>query len=113
MAIPRLHLGATINTTGRTSHAYAGLTWAFDLGSSLFVEGSLGGAFNNGAAGDIVPYGRNAMGCHASFREAASVGVRVTRQVSLMGTVEHLSNSGFCDRNRGLTNVGIRLGYSF
>ena len=30
-----------------------------------------------------------------------------------MGTVEHYSNAGVCDRNRGLTNVGIRLGYSF
>ncbi|HKH96014.1 MAG TPA: acyloxyacyl hydrolase, partial [Beijerinckiaceae bacterium] len=30
-----------------------------------------------------------------------------------MATVEHLSNAGTCAQNRGLTNVGVRLGYTF
>jgi hypothetical protein len=30
-----------------------------------------------------------------------------------MATVEHMSNAGFCDQNRGLTNVGGRIGYAF
>ena len=30
-----------------------------------------------------------------------------------MGTVEHMSNAGLCDRNRGLTNFGARVGYAF
>ena len=30
-----------------------------------------------------------------------------------MATIEHLSNAGACGQNRGLTNVGARLGYSF
>ena len=38
---------------------------------------------------------------------------RLSQSVSLMGTIEHVSNAGFCERNRGLTNMGLRLGYSF
>jgi hypothetical protein len=30
-----------------------------------------------------------------------------------MGTVEHASNAGLCTFNRGLTNFGARLGYTF
>jgi Lipid A 3-O-deacylase (PagL) len=28
-------------------------------------------------------------------------------------SVEHMSNADLCDRNRGLTNAGVRLGYQF
>jgi lipid A 3-O-deacylase len=39
--------------------------------------------------------------------------VRLGANWSVMATVEHLSNQGTCSDNRGLTNVGARLGYSF
>jgi hypothetical protein len=113
LAIPRLHLGGTVSTVGKTSTLYGGFTWSLDLSPKVFLEASLGGAFNNGSTGVYVPVDRNALGCNWSFRESASLGFRLTEQVSLMGTVEHYSNAGVCDRNRGLTNVGIRLGYSF
>jgi lipid A 3-O-deacylase len=113
VAVPRLHLGASVNTQGKTSNVYAGFTWSLDLTTALFIEASLGGAVNNGATGTYVPADMNAVGCHASFRESASLGFRLTDQISLMGTVEHYSNGGICDRNRGVTNVGVRLGYSF
>jgi hypothetical protein len=111
--VPRINVGGTINTTGKTSQVYAGLTWTVNLTAGLFVEGSLGGGYNNGAIDAYVPADRSAVGCHANFRESASLGYHFTEQVSLMATVEHLSNAGLCDRNRGVTNVGIRLGYSF
>ena len=57
--------------------------------------------------------GRNAMGCNWSFRESGSLGYRLTPAWSVMGTVEHMSNAGFCDENRGLTNAGVRVGYTF
>jgi lipid A 3-O-deacylase len=113
LLVPRINLGATVNTTGKTSQVYAGLTWTLDVTSAVFVEGTLGGGYNNGAIHEAVPMDRNAVGCHASFRESASLGYRITDQVSLMATVEHLSNAGLCDQNRGVTNVGIRLGYRF
>jgi lipid A 3-O-deacylase len=112
-AVPRFHMGASVNTQGRTSNAYAGLSWTANVTSAIFLEASLGGAVNNGATGAVIPVDRNAVGCHASFRESASVGFRMTEQVSIMGTVEHYSNAGLCERNRGVTNLGVRLGYSF
>ena len=113
MLVPRLHLGATVNTAGKTSHGYTGLTWDYDLTKSFFVEASLGGDINNGKTGNILVTGRNAMGCAAAFRESGSLGYRLTGNVNLLATVEHVSNAGFCDKNRGLTNMGLRLGYSF
>lgn len=111
--IPRLHVGSTVNTAGKTSIAYAGFTWTFDVTQKIFIEGAFGGALNNGHTGPIPVAGRNAMGCSATFHEAASVGYRVTRAISVLATVEHSSNAGLCAQNRGLTNFGIRAAYAF
>ena len=109
--IPRLHLGGVLNTGGKTSHAYAGVTWAFDVTQKVFVEASLGGAIHNGEARSKP--GRSALGCPTLFREAIGIGYRIDANWSVMGTLEHLSNSGFCRKNRGLTNLGLMLGYRF
>ena len=109
--IPRIHLGTTVNFAGKTSHVYSGFTWTFDLTSALFIEGSFGGSVNNGVR--LPTTGRNAMGCPVTFRESASAGLRLTRDWSLVATVEHMSNAGLCVENRGLTNAGLRLGYTF
>jgi hypothetical protein len=111
--LPRPSIGATINFAGKTSQAYAGLAWTYDITQSLFVEGSFGGSVNNGKTGGIAPVGHIAMGCHWSFRESASVGYRFNANWILMGTIEHMSNAGLCSQNRGLTNYGVRIGYSF
>jgi lipid A 3-O-deacylase len=111
--VPRLHAGATVNTAGKTSSVYAGFTWTLDLGEKFFIEGSLGGAFHNGKTGDLIYPDHNALGCSPLFRESASIGYRITPALSVIATVEHLSNSGLCSQNRGLTNAGVRLGYSF
>lgn len=111
--IPRPQLGSTVDFAGRTSNIYAGLAWTHDVWQGLFVEGSLGGAVNDGQTGRHPPYGYNGMGCNASFHETASVGYRLTDAWSVMATIEHYSNAGLCDNNRGLTNYGLRLGYRF
>jgi hypothetical protein len=112
--VPQPHLGAALNIDGKTSFAYSGLTWTFDLAPRLFVEGSIGGAFHNGKTGEaFAPEGRAALGCTPLFRESGSVGVRLSANWSLMATVEHLTNHGLCDQDRGLTNIGARLGYTF
>jgi lipid A 3-O-deacylase len=111
--VPRPHLGTTLGFDGRTSFAYAGLTWSVDIWRGTFVEASFGGAVNNGATGTLVPEDRNAMGCNISFRESGSLGYRLTESLSLMATIEHYSNAGLCEHNRGLTNFGVRLGYRF
>lgn len=111
--IPRPHIGGSVNFNGRTSFAYAGLTWTVDITPRFFIEGSFGGAIHNGSTGRVVPVDRNALGCSPLFRESGSVGVRLSANWSVMATVEHLSNAGLCSQNRGLTNIGARLGYTF
>ncbi|MBW0002854.1 MAG: acyloxyacyl hydrolase [Hyphomicrobiales bacterium] len=111
--LPRPSIGATINFAGKTSQAYAGLTWTYDITKAIFVEGSFGGSVNNGKTGNFVPPGHSALGCNVSFRESGSVGYRFTENWSLMATIEHMSNAGLCSQNRGLTNYGARIGYTF
>jgi hypothetical protein len=111
--LPRPSIGATINFAGKTSQAFAGATWTYDVTRAIFVEAEFGGSVNNGKTGNIVPPGHNAMGCSVSFREAGSLGYRLNANWSIMATVEHMSNAGLCSQNRGLTNYGARIGYSF
>ncbi|MXQ14757.1 acyloxyacyl hydrolase [Microvirga makkahensis] len=112
--IPRPHFGGSLNFDGRTDFAYTGLTWTVDVTPSLFVEGSIGGAFHNGKKDANDPFSdRRALGCSPLFRESGSVGVRLSANWSVVATIEHLSSAGSCSENRGLTNIGARVGYSF
>jgi lipid A 3-O-deacylase len=112
--IPRPHIGGSVNFDHKTSFAYVGLTWTVDVTSRVFVEGSFGGAIHNGSTSDFfTPPDRQALGCSPLFRESGSVGVRLSANWSVMATVEHMSNAGLCTDNRGLTNIGARLGYTF
>ena len=114
--IPRPHLGGSLNFRGDTSFAYAGLTWTVDITPRFFVEASFGGAVHNGNTESnpaFIPADRSALGCSPTFRESGSIGYRLTPNWSVMATIEHLSNAGACGQNRGLTNVGARLGYTF
>lgn len=105
---PRLHVGATVATGEGINQAYAGLTWDYHLTDALFVETSFGGAVHDGETDDNNP---DSYGCTVNFRESFSVGVNLTDQISVMATVDHMSNAGLCDENQGLTNAGVRLGY--
>jgi lipid A 3-O-deacylase len=99
---PRLHIGGTINTEGNTSELYAGFTWDVFLTQRLFIEGSFGGAVHDG---DDTYFG-----CTANFHESGSVGFMLSERWDVMATVDHMSNANLCDANRGLTNVGFRIG---
>lgn len=111
--VPRFHLGANTNFGRATSFAYAGLTWSLDITKTVFVEGSLGAAVNDGKSGYFVPDNRVAVGCNGGLREALGVGVKLNDRWSVVTTLEHFSNGGACDRNRSLSNFGARLGYTF
>jgi hypothetical protein len=107
---PRPHIGASVNTGGDTSLAYAGVSWTIPLHDDwLFAELSFGGAIHDGPLDEA---GVASYGCGWGFREALSLGWNVTQTWRILGTIEHMSNADFCDRNRGLTNAGVRLGYS-
>lgn len=112
LTAPRPHLGATVNLAGGTSKVYAGLTWELPVSDWLFLEASFGGAVHDGALDTPYSAGEAAYGCQVNFRESASVGFRLDARWSLLLLIDHMSNAGLCARNRGLTNAGLRLGYS-
>lgn len=118
--VPRPTIGGSYNVGGRTSYAYVGGTWTVDLfpqtfGNVVFLEGFFGAGAHNGSTGAkaFTPPGFNSLGCSPLFREAAALGFRITEHWSIMATVEHMSNAGLCSNNRGLTNFGGKLGYTF
>ena len=110
--IPRPHVGATIDFDGRTSTAYAGVTWhvqPFEF--PVFVEASFGGSVNNGK--DEGSENRIAVGCNLLFRESAALGYQFDEHWSVIASIEHNSNAGLCSENRGNTNAGMKIGYKF
>ncbi len=105
---PRFHLGTTFTTDYGINQVYGGLTWDYHLTDALFLETSFSAAIHDGETDNNNP---DSYGCTVQFRESLSVGVHLTRQMSVMATVDHMSNAGLCDENQGLTNAGVRLGY--
>ncbi|WP_319412830.1 acyloxyacyl hydrolase [uncultured Cohaesibacter sp.] len=108
---PRPHIGASMNTDGKTSYGYAGFSWLFPVYGPVFIEGSFGGMIHDGKLNNVDP-NREPLGTRALFRETGSIGVDLER-VRVMLTVEHSSNAGLGNWNHGLTNVGARVGYKF
>ena len=118
--VPRPTVGGSYNTGGRTSYAYLGATWTLEVfpetfNRRVFLDGFFGGVAHNGWTGPKAetPYGFNTLGCSPMFREAAALGFRITEHWSIMATIEHMSNAGLCANNRGLTNYGGKIGYTF
>ena len=116
---PRPHLGADINDEGNTSDVYTGLTWemtllhgVFNPNDGIFVDGSLGGALQDGYE-DSAPPGRKRLGSPVLFRESAALGYQFTQRVSFSVFVDHISNANLAPRNAGITSVGGRLGFKF
>lgn len=112
---PRLHLGGHVNIAGKTNYVYTGLTWTWDdlVLPDFFAEVSFGAAVHDGYTSTYAPPDRAKMGCTALFRESGSLGYRLSENWTVMVTIDHISNAGLCSQNRGITNVGGRLGYRF
>jgi cob(I)alamin adenosyltransferase len=106
---PRLHVGSLVSF-GKTDEYYWGATWDLKLFDRVFFESSFGGAAHDGPLDHL---GWASYGCRVNFRESASLGYALTREWRVMAEVDHMSNAGLCDSNRGLTNAGLRLGYKF
>jgi len=109
---PRPHIGATVNMSGNTSYAYAGLTWEFDLPAGFFVDANLGGAVHDGYL-DTDKGTRKSLGSRALFRLGAALGYNLTEKWNVSLQFEHVSNAYLADPNEGMDNLGVRLGYRF
>lgn len=116
---PRPHVGGSLNTAGNTNSGYFGLTWGITLiqnlfgwGGQVYLNGSLGGAFQDGYH-DSAPPGRKKMGSTALFRESVELGYQLTPTISISGFVDHMSNANLAPHNAGITDAGARLGFKF
>lgn len=109
---PRPHLGVTVNTAGKTSNAYGGLTWEWDLPKDFFIDANLGVAVHDGKTDTNDPK-RKSLGSTALFRLGAALGYNITKRVNVSLQYEHMSNAYLADPNEGLDRVGLRLGYRF
>jgi lipid A 3-O-deacylase len=108
MLNPRFHVGAQIHTDDGVNQAYAGLTWDYYFTDAIFLETSFGGAMHDG---ETASNSADSYGCTLNFRESIGIGVDVTESISIMVTVDHMSNADLCDENQGITNAGVRVGY--
>ena len=116
---PRPHIGADINTAGKTSDGYFGLTWGimliqslFGAGDGVFINGSLGGAVHDGYINSGPP-DRKLLGTRVLFRESAELGYQLVPGISMSALLDHMSNANIGRHNMGITSAGARLGFKF
>ena len=67
---PRINIGAMINTGGKTSYGFTGLTWRIPIYKGFFFEGEFGGAVNTSPLRDEPD--RVNTGCRWDFRESGA-----------------------------------------
>ncbi len=74
---PRINLGAMINTGGKTSYGFTGLTWRIPIYKGFFFEGEFGAAVNTSPLRDEPD--RVNTGCRWDFREFRRLRLPVRR----------------------------------
>jgi lipid A 3-O-deacylase len=114
--VPRPHIGGIANLDNRSSYVYGGALWTVPLVYGFFWEAFFGGAAHNGSLNGT--FDHVALGCQPLFHVGGSLGYTVTQNLHVMFTIDHVSNGNEvfgtdCNRNQGLNNYGLRLGYSF
>jgi lipid A 3-O-deacylase len=116
---PRPHLGISVNTAGKNSYAYWGLTWtgdfykdAFTPGDGFFAALGLGGAVHNGPDVSYEP-DRKGLGTRFLFHESVETGYHTAARISFSIFLDHISNANTASHNPGITNLGVRVGYGF
>jgi lipid A 3-O-deacylase len=119
---PRPVIGGLVNSKGETDQAYLGLTWTWDFWHGAFkdddgfyVEGTLGGGWNDGlsAAPPAEAQTRKSLGSSILFREDVDIGYRLTPSWSIALSYNHISNADLGNRNEGLNDLGGRIGFKF
>lgn len=116
---PRPHVGLMVNSDGKNSFAYAGLTWTATLvhglaapDDGLFAGLGLGGAIHDGP--DVSSsLDHKGLGTRALFHESLEAGYRATGHWSVSLFLDHVSNADLGRHNPGLTDLGLRSGYRF
>ena len=116
---PRPTLGIAGNTAGKTSYAYADLTWTAMLWRNLFQprDGAYAGGFLGGAIHDgnlsQTSNGKKALGTRGLYHVGIESGYQMTSTYSVEAYFAHLSNAGAGAHNAGINDIGIRAGFKF
>lgn len=116
---PRPHFGVSVNTAGSTNYLYTGFTWGGDMESGLILEGFFGFAAHDGYTDvstlDFNYDKKKLLGSRILFHLGLEAGFRITDNTALTLRWAHLSNGNILTDgpNRGLDNVGLRIGYRF
>ncbi len=105
-------VGATINTSGQTSHVYIDARWQFETPAGIFLGVGLGGAVHDGNLDNSDP-DRKALGSRLLFHIPVELGYRFDDHNSVSVYFEHTSNAYTQDFNEGLDRLGLRYGYRF
>jgi lipid A 3-O-deacylase len=109
---PRPHLGLTVNSEGKNSAAYFGLTWTANFTNTIFADLGLGGAVHDGP-NESSTRDHKGLGTRILFHEYLEFGYRLTPHWNAAVILDHISNANAGGHNPGLTNIGLRAGYSF
>lgn len=105
-------LGASVNTAGDTSKAYAGLRWRYGFAERFFVGAGLGAAVHDGET-DFVSRDKKALGSRILFHVPLEIGFRPTENYSVSLYFDHVSNGFLADENEGMDTLGIRAATRF
>jgi lipid A 3-O-deacylase len=111
---PRPHVGITINSAGKNSYAYAGLTWTATFFDAFFADLGLGGAIHDGPdSSSVFTRDHKGLGTRVLFHESVELGYRFSHNWSVAAFLDHVSNANLGGHNPGITNLGARVGYAF
>jgi lipid A 3-O-deacylase len=117
---PRIVIGGVVNSAGQTDQAYIGLDAQWDFvhgvinpGDSFFVEGNVGGSWNDGktdVVGTTLEQRWKSHGSHFLIRSGVDFGYKLNSVWSVAISFNHISNAGLASKNEGMNDLGLRVG---
>lgn len=109
---PQPYVFASVNSSGGTNYAAAGLSFKF--GDKVFVRPGLGLAVHTGSAADFnhPDHDHVDFGSRILFAPELGVGVRLSQRATIEASWVHLSHATlFSGQNPGMDNLGVRLNW--
>jgi len=115
---PRPHLGATLNFSGGTSAAYAGLSFPFYTSSRWLLDGFLGIAVHDGPLHKAPENCRLNSDCGFGTRFLPRLGLEIGYRLDAASAItmlyDHMSHKGIIGgENEGIDHFGLRYVRSF
>ena len=110
--VVRPNIGASLNSSGDTSKAYAGVVWQVEHDSGWFFETGVGAAIHTGETDARRP-NQKRLGSRLLFRIPLEAGYSPDDKHRISMMFDHISNAYLASPNEGLDTLGLRYGYRF